>query len=139
MVATPDAAHPGSPAATKWVLFSDSLVSPQLQQEQLRIRPGTIFSYLAGRFLHAQGRQLLPSLHRSCINNASRNRLRGSTSDLLRSFPEASAGGGSPCGGCLRPWFLAGSSTATAPCTPAPLYCTLCTVPVYKPLRIRVQ
>jgi hypothetical protein len=39
----PTAAHPGSPAATKQVSFLDPLVSPLLQQEQLRICPGTIF------------------------------------------------------------------------------------------------
>ncbi len=41
--AMPAAAHPDSPAATKWASFSYLLVSSPLQQEQPRIRPGTIF------------------------------------------------------------------------------------------------
>jgi hypothetical protein len=38
--------------------------------------------------------QLHHSLHRSCICNVSRNCLLGSTSNLVHSSPEASAGGG---------------------------------------------
>jgi hypothetical protein len=59
--ATPAAAHPGSPAATIRVSFSDLLVSPPSQQEQLRMRPGMFFSYHTRRFLHAPGYQLLRS------------------------------------------------------------------------------
>jgi hypothetical protein len=40
--AMPAAARPGGPAASKRVFFSDPLVSP-LQQDQPRIRPGTVF------------------------------------------------------------------------------------------------
>jgi hypothetical protein len=40
--ATPAAARPDSPAASKWVSFSDPLVSLPSQQEQLKIRLGTI-------------------------------------------------------------------------------------------------
>jgi hypothetical protein len=35
--------HPGGPAATKLVSFSDSLVSSPSQQERTRICPGTVF------------------------------------------------------------------------------------------------
>ncbi len=40
-------------------LVLDLLVSPPSQQEQPRTRPGTFFSYPAGRFLHIPGQQLL--------------------------------------------------------------------------------
>jgi hypothetical protein len=52
------------------------------------------FPYPAGRFLHAPGRQLLRSLHKSGLSIATGNYLRGSTSDLVRSSPEAIARGG---------------------------------------------
>jgi hypothetical protein len=105
------ATHPGSPAATKLVSFSDLLVSSPLQQEQPRIRLGTVFLLPAGRFLHAPGQQLLRSLNKGGICSASRNHLQGSTSDIVHSSPEASAPG-EPCGGCLCLWFVARSSMA---------------------------
>ncbi len=43
LAAMPAAAHPGSPAASQRVSFSDPLVSPPSQQEQPNIRPGTVF------------------------------------------------------------------------------------------------
>jgi hypothetical protein len=42
-MAMPAAACPGDPAASKWVSFSDPLVSSPLQQKQQRICPRTIF------------------------------------------------------------------------------------------------
>jgi hypothetical protein len=69
--------------------------------------------------------------HKGGICSASGNRLRGSTSDLIRSSSEASAWG-EPCGGCLRPWL------AVRPARQQHLVhlrdCTQCTVPVYKAL-----
>jgi hypothetical protein len=70
VTAMPAAALPGGQAATKWVLFSDPVVSPA-QQDQPRICPGAIFFSPAGRFLYALGWQL----HKSSIRNASGNRL----------------------------------------------------------------
>ncbi len=73
--AMPAAAHPGDPAATKWVSFSDLLVSPPSKQEQLRIRPGTVFLLPLGRFCTTLGRQLLHSLHRHGIFHRQRKSL----------------------------------------------------------------
>ncbi len=43
VTATLATARPGSPAASRQVLFSDQLVSSLSQHEQPRIRPGTVF------------------------------------------------------------------------------------------------
>jgi hypothetical protein len=59
------------------------------------------------------GRQLLHSLYRSVICNASGNRLQGSISDLFRSSPEACARGSSveAAYALVSSWFKHGIST----------------------------
>jgi hypothetical protein len=96
-MATPSAACPGSPAASKRVFFSDLLVSSPSQQEQPRICPGTVFLLPHWEVLHAPGWQLLHSLYKGSTLSVSGNRLRGSTPDLICSTSEASAGGGALC------------------------------------------
>ncbi len=104
----------GSRYQTDWSLHHRSRSSGESTREPF-------FSYPAGRFLHALGQQLLRSLHRGGTCSASRNRLQGSTSDLIRSSSEASA-----WEGALRrlPRLLVHGkdSMATALRTPAPLY-----------------
>jgi hypothetical protein len=54
------AAHPGCPAASKQVSFSDPLVFPQLHQERPRLHPGTIFFLLPRREVFARPRSAAP-------------------------------------------------------------------------------
>jgi hypothetical protein len=103
----------GSHFQTRWFLHHRSRSSRESAGEPF-------FSYPAGRFLHAPGRQLFRSLHKGGTRSTSGNRLQGLTSDLIRSSSKASAQGGS-CGGCLRPWFVA-RPARQQPCSPAPLY-----------------
>jgi hypothetical protein len=77
----------GSCSQTCWYLHHHSRSSQEFAWELL-------FSYPAGRFLHAPGSQLLRSLHKSGLSIATGNYLRGSTSDLVRSSPKAIARGG---------------------------------------------
>jgi hypothetical protein len=77
----------GSRFQTHWFLHHRSKSSQESTREPF-------FSYPAGTFLHAPGRQLLRSLHKGGTCSASRNRLCGSTSDFVHSSSEASAQGG---------------------------------------------
>ncbi len=87
--ATPAAVHPGSPVATKQAspagIFTISAGAAENP-------PWNRFSCTPRGALHALGQQLLSSLHKVSTCSASGNRL--STSDLIRSSPEASAWGG---------------------------------------------
>jgi hypothetical protein len=89
------------------------------------------FSNPAGSFFPALGQQPLRILRKSSMCNASGHCLEDLplTSSALLPRPVL---GGEPCGGCLRPWFMARCSTATVLCTPALLYTVYCSVPVYK-------
>jgi hypothetical protein len=74
---------PGSPAAIKWVLFSDPLVSsPSSSQAPPQNGPGTV-SYPARRFLHTQDWRRLPSLHRCCTHLVNGHHPKGWTSYLF--------------------------------------------------------
>jgi hypothetical protein len=90
--------HPGGLAATKWVSFSDPLVS----SPSLRCRHQTVpepFSYPARRFLHARDWRR----HRrgTCPVNGHRN--KGWTSDLFSSRPRPELRG-FPVDTCVHPW-----------------------------------
>jgi hypothetical protein len=76
--------HPGSHAATKWVLFSDPLVSSPSFPVPPRDVPES-FSYPVRRFLHARDRQHHHRCHRSGSRPVNRHRHRGWTSDLFSS------------------------------------------------------
>ncbi len=129
VMATPAAAHPGGPAA---ILFSDRLLSSPLQQEQPRICPGTVFLLPCREVFASSGPAAPLQPAQSGICTASRTRLRGLTSDLIRSSPEASAwGGGSPVEAAYVPgsWL----DLAWRQYFVLQHHCTLCTVPVYRP------
>jgi hypothetical protein len=112
----PSTACSGGPAASEKVSFSDPLVSSPSQQEQPRIRLGTVFLLPHREVLHAPS----SSFHKGGTRSANRNHLQGLTSDLICSSSRPVLMG-EPFGGCLCPWFVA-TPARQQPCTPAPLY-----------------
>jgi hypothetical protein len=96
----PPGSRPGGLATTKWVSFSDPLVSSP--SPSLALVP-KLFSYPARRFLHARDRRRLRRIHRRSIRPVSGHRPRGWTSDLFSSQPRPELGG-SPVKSCLRHW-----------------------------------
>ncbi len=112
------AARSVGPAASKWVSFSDLLVSSPSQQEQLRIHPGTGFcTPQAGSSIAASTKAV------SAVPAETTYEDQPLTFSALLLRP-ALEGEGEPCGGCLRPW-LAVKPVGTVPCILAPLY-TVC-------------
>jgi hypothetical protein len=96
--------RPGGLAATKWVSFSDPLVSsPSAPQALPSNSPGTVFPLRTG-FLHALDQRRHPSLHSSSTHIVSGHCLRDRTSDLssCRPTPELR---GSPVEIWLHPWL----------------------------------
>jgi hypothetical protein len=93
-MAMPAAANTGSLATTKRVSFSDPLVYPPSQQEQPRVRLGTVFLLPRWEVFACPGQAAPSQPPQRGIHNTSRNRLRGSTSDLILFSSEASAQSG---------------------------------------------
>ncbi len=114
--------HPGGPAATSWVSFSDPLVSSPSQQEHPRIHPGNCFYPTPGGDFctpwagssFAASTKTIPA---APAETAYEDRPVTSSSILQRPVLR-----GEPCGGCLCPWFVARPSIATVLRTPALLH-----------------
>jgi hypothetical protein len=102
----PPGLHPGSPAATKRVSFSEPLVSSPslLALHEMVPEP---FSYLTRRFLLARDRRRHHRCHRRGTCPVNGHRHRGWTSDLFSSWlrPELR---GSPVDTSLHPWQWSG-------------------------------
>jgi hypothetical protein len=115
----PTGSHPGGPAATNQVSFSDPLVSSPSPLVLPRDSPGTIFPYPARRFLHARDWRRHHRCHRRGTCPVKRHRHRGWTSDLFssRQRPELE---GEPCGHLLTPMAM----VKPVGCTPITLYCS---------------
>ncbi len=113
-------ARPEGSAASMWVLFSVPLVSSPLQQEQLRICPGTVFLLPRGEVFACPGPAAPSQPPQRQYPQRQRKQTfedQPLTSSALLPRPVF---GGEPCGGCLRPWFVA-TPAWQQPCTPAPL------------------
>jgi hypothetical protein len=94
--------HPGGPAATKWVLFSDPLVSSPSPPALRRDGHETIF--LPGEEVFACPGPAAPSqVPQTWYPSVNGHRHRGWTSDLFSSQPRPELGG-SPVDTCLHPW-----------------------------------
>jgi hypothetical protein len=98
----PPGSHPGGPAATKRVLFSDRWSLHLLFRRHHKMVPEP-FSYLARRFLLARDRQRHHRCHRHGTRPVNGHRHRGWTSDLFSSQARPDFGG-SPVDTCLHPW-----------------------------------
>ncbi len=119
--AMPAAAHPGGSAATKWVLFSDPLVSSPSQQVQPRIHPGTVF-LLPCREVFARPGLAAPSQpSQRRYLQCQRKPVTSINLWPVPSSPEVSAQGGA-LWRLPTPWFVARPSMLTVLRTPASLY-----------------
>jgi hypothetical protein len=99
----PPGSHPGGPAATKRVSFSDPLVSTPSFPAPPRDGPGTVF--LPGEEVFARSGPAAPSqvpCHRRGTRPVNAHRLRGWTSDLF-SFQPRPELRGSPVDTCQHP------------------------------------
>jgi hypothetical protein len=115
----PPGSHPGDPAATKWVSFSDPLVSsPSLRRRHQTVPE--LFSYPVRRFLHARDWRHHHRCHRRGTRPVNGHRHRDWTSDLFFSRLRPELGGSPPCRQLPTPL----ETVRPVGCTPITLYCT---------------